>query len=163
MEYTKADKLQACAGRLKLKIANALFLWVSANTKSILTRSKTMSSDNKELGLKYDADKPRYDLLPPRAIDELAKVLTFGAKKYAPNSWQAVEDGLNRYRAALLHHTFAIQRGELYDEESGLLHSAHAQCCAAFITELELVKIELANESKPTWGKLLPATRLKKE
>ncbi|CAM0045537.1 hypothetical protein VPHK394_0044 [Vibrio phage K394] len=105
-----------------------------------------MSSDNHELkGLKYDQDKPRYDLLPANAIDQLARVLTFGAEKYAPNSWQEVENGIERYRAALLRHTFAIQRGELYDAESGLLHSAHAQCCAAFITELELMKIEMEN------------------
>ena len=88
-------------------------------------------------GMKYDQDKPMYNLLPANAIDSLAKVLTFGAKKYAPNSWQNVEDGLERYRAALLRHTFAMQRGELIDEESGLPHSAHAMCCAAFINELE--------------------------
>lgn len=98
-----------------------------------------MSSDNKELkvGLKYDHDKPMYNLIPALAINELAKVLTFGANKYAPNSWQNVNDGLERYRAALLRHTFAIQRGELYDKESGISHSAHAMCCAAFIVELE--------------------------
>ena len=96
-------------------------------------------------GMKHDQDKPRYDLIPANAINELAKVLTFGAEKYAPNSWQNVEDGLNRYRAALLRHTFAIQNGELYDEESGLLHSAHAQCCAAFITELQLKLEEAKN------------------
>ncbi|MAI15226.1 MAG: hypothetical protein CMM15_14545 [Rhodospirillaceae bacterium] len=88
-------------------------------------------------GLKYDQDKPMYNLLPANAIDDMAKVMTFGAKKYAPNSWQNVEDGLERYRAALLRHTFAIQRGELIDSESGLPHSAHAMCCAAFINELE--------------------------
>jgi hypothetical protein len=76
-------------------------------------------------------------LLPPIAIDELVKILTFGAKKYAPNSWQHVENGIERYRAALLRHTFAMQRGELFDPESGLPHSAHAMCCAAFIVELE--------------------------
>lgn len=97
-----------------------------------------MSSDNHELkGMKYDHGKPRYDLLPPIAIDELAKILTFGAEKYAPNSWQHVENGIERYRAALLRHTFAMQRGELIDPESGLPHSAHAMCCAAFICEFE--------------------------
>lgn len=88
-------------------------------------------------GAKHDQGKPRYDLLPPIAIDEMAKVLTFGAEKYAPNSWQSVPDAINRYRAALLRHTFAIQRGELIDEESGLPHSALAMCNAAFIVELE--------------------------
>ncbi|AUR85542.1 hypothetical protein NVP1076O_37 [Vibrio phage 1.076.O._10N.286.51.B7] len=89
-------------------------------------------------GLKHDQDKPMYNLLPANAIDSLAKVLTFGANKYAPNSWQNIEDGIERYRAALLRHTFAMQRGELIDEESGLPHSAHAMCCAAFINELEV-------------------------
>lgn len=88
-------------------------------------------------GLKHDQDKPMYNLIPANAIESLAKVLTFGANKYAPNSWQNVEDGLERYRAALLRHTFAMQRGELIDDESGLPHSAHAMCCAAFINELE--------------------------
>ena len=87
--------------------------------------------------MKHDQEKPRYDLLPPKAIDELAKILTFGAEKYEANSWQQVESGLERYRAALLRHTFAIQAGELYDKESGLLHSAHAMCCSAFIVELQ--------------------------
>lgn len=91
-------------------------------------------------GMKHDQGKPRYDLLPAIAIDELAKILTFGAEKYEPNSWQLVDNGLERYRAALLRHTFAIQRGELIDPESGLPHSAHAMCCAAFICELEKVQ-----------------------
>ena len=88
-------------------------------------------------GSKHDQLKPRYDLLPAVAIDELAKVLTFGAEKYAPNSWRNVPDAKNRYRAALLRHTFAIQRGEMVDEESGLPHSAMAMCNAAFLVELE--------------------------
>jgi hypothetical protein len=98
-----------------------------------------MSSDNKELvkGLKYDQEKPRYDLLPAGAIDDMAKVLTFGAEKYAANSWQDVDCGLERYRAALLRHAFAIQKGETIDPESKLPHSAHIMCCAAFINELE--------------------------
>lgn len=89
--------------------------------------------------MKYDNGKPRYDLLPAGAIDDLAKVLTFGAEKYAANSWRGLENGLERYRAALLRHTFAIQAGELIDPESGLPHSAHVMCCAAFINELERV------------------------
>ena len=93
---------------------------------------------NPETGMKFDTDKPMYNLIPANAIDELAKVLTFGAEKYAPNSWQDVPDGMERYRAALLRHAFAIQRGEIYDQETGLPHSAHIMCNAAFITELQM-------------------------
>ncbi|MGO1190294.1 dATP/dGTP diphosphohydrolase domain-containing protein [Vibrio casei] len=86
-------------------------------------------------GMKHDSDKPRYDLLPPLAVDEMAKVMTFGAKKYAPNNWQKVDNPIERYTAALLRHTFAMMRGETHDKETGLLHSAHAMCCSAFIAE----------------------------
>lgn len=88
-------------------------------------------------GIKHDQGKPMYNLLPANAIDSMAKVMTFGAIKYKPNSWQNIDDALERYRAALLRHAFAIQRGETIDSESGLPHSAHIMCCAAFINELE--------------------------
>ncbi len=88
-------------------------------------------------GQKHDTEKPMYNLLPANAIDSMAKVMTFGANKYAPNSWQMVDNPLERYRAALLRHAFAIQRGELVDDESGLPHSAHIMVNAAFINELE--------------------------
>ena len=35
----------------------------------------------KELGLRYNQDKLRYDLVPPSANEALAEVLTHGAKK----------------------------------------------------------------------------------
>lgn len=90
-----------------------------------------------EQGQKHDGDKPRYDLLPPIAIDEMAKVMTFGAEKYAPDNWRHVDNAVERYRAALLRHSFAMLRGEELDPETGLPHAAHAMCCAAFLTELD--------------------------
>lgn len=42
-------------------------------------------------GLKYDDGKPRLDLVPPEAVMALGRVLTYGAEKYAPNSWRGVE------------------------------------------------------------------------
>lgn len=85
---------------------------------------------------KHDSDKPRYDLLPPIAIDLMAQVMTFGAKKYKPEGWRTVDNAIQRYQAALLRHSFAMLRGEVLDPESGLPHTAHAMCCAAFIAEL---------------------------
>lgn len=87
-------------------------------------------------GLKFDSDKPRMDLLPPRAIVDVAKVLTFGAKKYAPGNWKHVENAEERYMAAALRHLMAHQAGELTDPESGLSHLSHATTCLLFIQEL---------------------------
>lgn len=91
-------------------------------------------------GIKYDGDKPRYELIPPHALEEMVKVLTVGAKKYDDENWRKLDNLANRYRGALLRHTMAIAKGELYDDETGLLHSAHAMCCTAFLTEYYKLK-----------------------
>lgn len=85
---------------------------------------------------KYDSGKPRYGLIPPLAEEELAKVLTFGAEKYAPDNWRKVDD-LTRYVDATMRHISAYRKGEKLDGESGLHHLAHAMCCLTFIVELE--------------------------
>lgn len=83
-------------------------------------------------GQKFDQDKPRMDLLDAYAIEELARVLTFGAKKYAAHNWRK-GIVLSRLIAASARHLFAIARGEDVDEETGLQHAAHLMCCAMFM------------------------------
>jgi len=75
-------------------------------------------------GLKYDDGKLRWDLLPLEDIEEVVKVYTAGAKKYAPNSWQNVPDGYNRYKAAMFRHLVEFEKGNPIDEETGCLHIA---------------------------------------
>lgn len=90
-----------------------------------------------ELGAKHDAGKPRWDLLPVVALDDVAKVLTFGAAKYQPDGWRFVDGWRARYCAALLRHVAAWMRHERIDPESGLPHLAHAACCVLFLLELD--------------------------
>ena len=82
---------------------------------------------------KFDQEKVRMDLLDPMALEGLAAVLTFGAKKYAAHNWR---HGLSTTRilAALLRHTFAIMRMEDIDPESGLPHIDHVGCCWMFLS-----------------------------
>lgn len=89
-------------------------------------------------GLKYDSGKPKWNLLPLGAVQEIVKVLTFGAAKYGPDNWQGLEDAKARYQAALLRHLTQHQSGEPYDKESGLLHLAHIGANAVFLLWLEL-------------------------
>lgn len=86
-------------------------------------------------GRKFDGDKLRYDLIPPLAQEEMVKVLTFGAQKYAPDNWQLVPDSKRRYFAAMERHVWAWKKGEQVDPESGIHHLAHAMCCLAFLYE----------------------------
>lgn len=88
-------------------------------------------------GLKTDAGKPRWDLIPPFALQDVAAVLEFGARKYAPDNWRKVEGARWRYLRAGIGHTFAVLRGERLDSESGLPHLAHAICSLMFVLELD--------------------------
>jgi hypothetical protein len=82
-------------------------------------------------GIKYDAGKPRWSLLPFREMDEVVKVLTFGSKKYDDENWKKIEP--ERYQSALGRHYSLYMQGEKNDKESGLSHLAHLICCALFL------------------------------
>lgn len=88
----------------------------------------------KEEGLRFNAGKTRHDLVPQFAQEQYAKVLTKGSEKYAERNW---EKGMSwsKVLASLKRHILAIESGEDFDKETGLLHSAHAMCNAAFLTE----------------------------
>lgn len=86
-------------------------------------------------GRKFDGDKLRYDLIPPLALEEMVKVLTFGAQKYEPDNWQKVPESKRRYFAAMNRHIWKWKMGEQLDPESGIHHLAHAMCCLYFLYE----------------------------
>jgi hypothetical protein len=87
------------------------------------------------IGRKFDGGKLEYGLLPPLALEETVKVLTFGAQKYERDNWQKVPDSKRRYFDALQRHVWAWKQGEQVDPESGIHHLAHAMCCLMFLYE----------------------------
>jgi hypothetical protein len=93
----------------------------------------------KEAGRKFDGGKLEYGLLPPLALEETVKVLTFGAQKYERDNWQKVPDAKRRYFDALQRHVWAWKRGEQIDQESGIHHLAHAMCCLMFLYEHDIM------------------------
>jgi hypothetical protein len=79
-------------------------------------------------GAKLDAGKPRLSLVLggfPRALTEVAKVGTYGAKKYTDNGWQTVSNGFERYTDAMQRHQMAEWKGEENDRDTDLKHAAH--------------------------------------
>jgi len=88
-------------------------------------------------GIKYDAGKPDYSLVPPYALEETVKVLTYGAVKYSRDNWKLLDDAQNRYFAAAQRHMWALLKGETHDPETGFHHAAHAACCMLFYYELQ--------------------------
>lgn len=86
---------------------------------------------------KHDQEKARWDLLPFKAVERVVDVLTYGAKKYAPDGWRNVPDARRRYYAAALRHLTAWWDGSPTDPEGGLPHLAHAACCILFLLEAD--------------------------
>lgn len=85
---------------------------------------RTIAGPYRVNGAKHDNGKLRWDLLPIRELEEIVKVYTFGATKYGDNKWQRLENGKERYYAALLRHLAEYRKGHSVDDESGLLHIA---------------------------------------
>lgn len=88
-------------------------------------------------GTKYDDSKIPVELLPTQALEEVAKVLDFGRRKYASWNW-AKGFKWTRLIGAAIRHLYAYQRGEDKDPESGLSHAAHCACCILFLLQHEL-------------------------
>ncbi len=80
------------------------------------------SQEKNEPADKFDAGKPRFDLIPVVPLRELAKLYGQGARKYGERNW---EKGMSfsRCYAALLRHLTAFWEGELVDEETGVHHT----------------------------------------
>jgi hypothetical protein len=97
----------------------------------------SMLNQKAGVGRKFDAGKLDYTLVPWDGLEEIVKVLEFGAKKYARENWRFVEFGETRYMAAAFRHLIAYQNNEDVDPETGLSHLAHAGCCLLFLLALE--------------------------
>lgn len=73
----------------------------------------------------------------PRAITAVAEVSDYGANKYSRGGWLSVDNGFTRYADAQHRHSIQAAMGELYDQESKLLHAAHEAWNA--LAKLELM------------------------
>lgn len=107
------------------------------------------------IGRKNDNGKRQWHLLPIEPINEIIKVLEFGAKKYEPDNWKFVENRKIRYFNAAMRHLTLWQQGYINDgdesgnekeeliekmDKSGLNHLAHAACCLLFLLHGDMNK-----------------------
>ncbi|MGL4753602.1 MAG: dATP/dGTP diphosphohydrolase domain-containing protein [Aeromonadaceae bacterium] len=95
------------------------------------------AEDAQPEGRKLDGGKAIMGAIPPDAELAVARVLTFGAEKYARDNWRKVPDMDVRYMDAALRHLNAYRRGEPVDSESGESHLAHAACCIMFLLQIK--------------------------
>lgn len=106
-----------------------------------ITRSPRTGPDSPaspEAARKDDAHKPQMGLIPAGALVEVAKVMTFGARKYSKYNWRE-NGGLewSRLYDALQRHLASFSLREDIDAESELPHLAHAACCILMLLEYQ--------------------------
>lgn len=97
-------------------------------------------------GKRFNEGKNRLDLVPTSLIEEVGKVLTFGANKYGANNYKSGMQW-SKCIASLKRHLVAFENGIDYDEESGLLHLSHLACNVTFL--LEYYKIYPQGDDRP--------------
>lgn len=114
----------------------------SATLNSALPGSWTIPK-----GMKYDADKPPMALLDSAYLEGVARVLGFGASKYAAHNWRS-GIAYSRLISAAYRHLGAINKGEDVDEESGLPHAYHLGCCSMFLASMMQTRPDLDDRYK---------------
>jgi len=80
---------------------------------------------------RYNTGKLRWDLVDWEGIEEMLKVLEFGANKYAANNWQK---GLHKKEIleSTQRHLIKLFQDEEVDQESQLHHAGHIMCNMMF-------------------------------
>jgi hypothetical protein len=107
--------------------------WPFDDKKEGTKISYDLPINDSRVAMKFDQHKARIELVDPLAIEGLAKVLAFGANKYAVDNWRG---GFNYTRiiGSLERHLNAIKSGEDIDPESGLPHIDHVGCNWMFLS-----------------------------
>lgn len=72
----------------------------------------------------YQDGKLRWDLLPLEEIEDIVKLYTAGSIKYGDNNWQNLDNGYQRYKAAMLRHLLEYEKGNKVDDETKVNHLA---------------------------------------
>lgn len=103
-----------------------------------------------EKGIKndYKDHKLRWDLLPLQEIEDIVRVYTAGADKYGDNNWQNLDNGYQRYKAALLRHLLEYEKGNRTDEDTGCLHLAQVAWNAIAMLYYDKHKIRYESKNK---------------
>ena len=100
-----------------------------------------LSSDDLHApGAKDDKAKPMAGVLLDfsRALQLVADVGTYGAKKYTRTGWATVPEGSQRYLDAMMRHLLAMDVDpDGLDKETGMPHLAHVAWNALAVLELQ--------------------------
>lgn len=110
---------------------------------------KKLKSSKKNLGVKFDSGKIPLDLISNYSLEEMAKVLQFGAIKYDPWNWAK---GLkySRVIAAAKRHIAQWENRDDIDNESKTNHLANAMCNLMFLLDYQARDLKEFDDRRPS-------------
>lgn len=115
-----------------------------------MTETTPDGKNQHEPGAKVDAGKNRLALVLEafaKPLWDVGLVGTFGAVKYTEDGWLYVDNAKARYKDAMYRHYLKEKMGELYDQDSGLLHAAHAAWNALAYLHFVIEEQQIINQA----------------
>lgn len=91
-----------------------------------------------EQALRYNNGKPKLSMVDLNCLEPCARVLEYGANKYARDNWKKGMN-LTSILDSLMRHVADLQAGKTIDEESQQLIIGHIQCNALFLGNPNIV------------------------
>jgi hypothetical protein len=109
-----------------------------------------------EQAKRYNTGKLRWSLVDFKSLEEMVKVLEFGAKKYDDDNWKK---GLpyKEVCESAMRHLLAFMNGHTLDEETGLTHVAHVMTNMMFLQfymEQEMQQFDNRIHQMPNWRQI---------
>jgi hypothetical protein len=132
MKMSRVDKCKVCGEFHELGafgICQGCFIESLNYPKTV---KPGVFSPDKTQADRHNTGKIPLHLVPPDAINAIAKVLDFGSKKYALRNWEKGANYSVPY-ASLMRHLLAFWEGEDNDPESNLPHLYHVLMNAAML------------------------------
>ena len=101
--------------------------------------------------LRYNGDKPKLGYFSRsfhKAQEAVARVMEFGANKYADGNWKKGGKPNDEYLDSMARHLDKYLQGEHYDEDSACHHLGHAIWNLAALLELNHADLPMIDEGR---------------
>jgi hypothetical protein len=109
------------------------------------------------------SDKPNYSYIPPRALEEVAKVFTDGARKHSPFGWVESPETPTHMHGAAQRHISEWRMGRATDLESGHHPLAHAITRLLMLLAYDLKETEWKDGPRPLGNETASEVQARKE
>jgi hypothetical protein len=89
---------------------------------------------------KNDYSKPKFELINPKFVEDMAKVLTMGARKYGVDNYKKANvEERQLYIGAIHRHLNAWQQGKKCDSETEINHLVSVAINAMFLYHFDFL------------------------